>query len=1131
MLKDLLASLNPTSPVNRLLSIKDLIKLEQSVNEPPSDYMLRARTLQQSLQGVVISDLMPLFVMATLDPEQYGGLLDRFVRGDISLSGLTLDALEQEMKEESERRLLLGSVSDNNNTPSSPSIRRAGRPPTNTPTPPSPAPAPPPAAAASPTYPPSSSPHWASIKKVINDEPMCPHCFFRHDDPSNEKLVFHRTKGCPALASAGRICVHDADKAATVVQEFDDKFPRHKRQGGRGRGGGRGRSGGGRGEHGGRRQGSEDTAQQSGGEPSASRVTTPPGGQQPPSVPAAGSNTIYDAFASDSDSEDVGALDTSFVVDDSHNSNPSSSGYSSASPLTRGSLPERGSSSTNKPSTKWTRRLAARTATASARFLSSQLNEIAAALAKSTHVASMVPHEAECCADSGTTDDMLNDYRAFSSYLPLTGKYAILGDDTRVEIKGIGSAVYSLNGKVVKTRNALHIPSLRGPLLSLRRHRRRQGCGVYSSYDVGSYILFPTFVLEVDDSHDNLLSYKSLGHSYTGHIDYVKPRTPQVDVSTPSGRPSTTIEPTTTPIHLIPSDDDSVQLPPSSDEESPSPPGAPVSPSPTASETPLTDDELAVNTAAPLTSRTLGALHHDPTSLPAVPPAYTAAPCESRTTFDTLAIHKIFGCRRFRNQRHVTDASNANLIHTGELPPTLGSFATIPNPPRGKPIKTRRRFLDKVHMDIVFGDCVALGGYRYAIIFVDVATRYCWLFGLTSLTSSEIISAFELLRSDASGVPRRFHSDFDKKLIGGQALKWILTDNSNIKAAPAKRQSSNGLAESTWKTIVKMARAYITEKQVGREYWYFAIKHAAHMLNQVPGRLRRKLTTPFELVHNVKPDPRTWFELFSVGYFNHDTDNAELRSKTQAQTLDGIAVGRDDRSNTVIFYNPVSRSYYRPPAFRLDEGRHPATNFPKSLKFDGGLTCGLLRYKTDPVPEPFPPGTRVDITHNDAKVKGTIQNIPLPTSPAFVSTRDSSHASSPAQTQDSAQAPSPAQTNDDPPPLYVVALDDGTTIERTYEDLIKDSLPTVSSPSTTPSTPILEGIPSFLRHDSKVTSLGGASSLLSVAMLVPAKLIGPCLSLTSNRIGLHSLVKTFSFQATLRSAPSLNLLPQIRHHR
>ena len=85
--------------------------------------------------------------------------------------------------------------------------------------------------------------------------------------------------------------------------------------------------------------------------------------------------------------------------------------------------------------------------------------------------------------------------------------------------------------------------------------------------------------------------------------------------------------------------------------------------------------------------------------------------------------------------------------------------------------------------------------------------------------------------------------------------------------------------------------------------------HAAMMLNQVPGRLGFKLTTPFELVHNSKPDSNTWFELFSISYFNHDTDNDESRSKLQAHTLDGIAVGRDDRSNSIIFYNPITSIY------------------------------------------------------------------------------------------------------------------------------------------------------------------------------------------------------------------------------
>ena len=94
-------------------------------------------------------------------------------------------------------------------------------------------------------------------------------------------------------------------------------------------------------------------------------------------------------------------------------------------------------------------------------------------------------------------------------------------------------------------------------------------------------------------------------------------------------------------------------------------------------------------------------------------------------------------------------------------------------------------------------------------------------------------------------------------MIGSKALRFILKNGSKVIAANAGRQSSNGLVERTWRTIIEMSRAYITKKQVGREFWFYAIQHAASMLNQIPGGLRRKLTTPFELVHNQKPGSKT----------------------------------------------------------------------------------------------------------------------------------------------------------------------------------------------------------------------------------------------------------------------------------
>jgi hypothetical protein len=461
---------------------------------------------------------------------------------------------------------------------------------------------------------------------------------------------------------------------------------------------------------------------------------------------------------------------------------------------------------------------------------------------------------------------MFPDRAAFLSYHPTPGKFIELGDGTLLEQRGIGSAKILLNGRVILLRNVLHVPALQEPLYSLRRHREMPECGYYSSFETGSHLLFPTFVLEVDTSVDNILTYESIGANAVSRLDYAEPR----EYPQPRARPATLIEPDPAEEnemnqvqfnYMPPKSIPTANLPSTTPKPASAPDDAtPTTPTSTEQDhdlsTPppivISDDELLQATSEPLTTKTLSSIHRDPSNLPPIPPSYTPGPAERRTTFDSLKLHRFFGHRRFRNPNHIIASSaNAKLLKCGELPTSLADFATINQPNKGKPLTKKRKYLDKVHMDIVFGDCLSIGGYRYALVLVDVATRYCWVYGMQALTSNEIISCLEAFRCDADGIPKLFHSDFDKKLIGGKALRWIQEAISRIIAAPSNRQSSNGLVERTWQTLVRMARAYITEKQVGREYWFHAIKNAARMCNQVPGRLGRKLTTPFELVHGL----------------------------------------------------------------------------------------------------------------------------------------------------------------------------------------------------------------------------------------------------------------------------------------
>jgi len=215
--------------------------------------------------------------------------------------------------------------------------------------------------------------------------------------------------------------------------------------------------------------------------------------------------------------------------------------------------------------------------------------------------------------------------------------------------------------------------------------------------------LFPTFALQIDNSIDNLVSYKSIGRTSFAQLNYAQPRVNR----------STSNKQQKAPTPTITQDDDDTSVAteatePCSDSDNERTTGTKTPDEDTDSdEEPQTDEaDLIGTTKMPLTPFImLSKLHANLTNILAVHPCNTAAACEKRTTFDTLKLHKLFGCCRFHNQQYAAASSdNATHIYTGELTTPIGAFATILHPPKGKLIRKRRRYLDKPHMNIAFGD-------------------------------------------------------------------------------------------------------------------------------------------------------------------------------------------------------------------------------------------------------------------------------------------------------------------------------------------------------------------------------------------------------------------------------------------
>ncbi len=295
-------------------------------------------------------------------------------------------------------------------------------------------------------------------------------------------------------------------------------------------------------------------------------------------------------------------------------------------------------------------------------------------------------------------------------------------------------------------------------------------------------------------------------------------------------------------------------------------------------------------------------LHHPGTTFPSVRPCDTENSSDTKTHWSVEELHRIMGCRKFRNYKHLLQVSrDGKWVDGGESPSSLGSYATIPKAKRGGTLDcTRYLYLNAVHMHIAFEDCVAVGGYCYALILVDRATRYNWTFGLKTLSSADIISALRLFHATAGCISRTFYSDCDLKLFGSAIGKYLIDGQSKVIAAPAKHQSANGLVESHWKTMVHMACAYITEKQMPCTFWFYAITHAARMMNAIPGKHSGKLTSPFLLVHGVRHNKRTWVPIFSLAFFHHEKDGNVQRSKHQTHTMGSIVIGHSPTSKALL---------------------------------------------------------------------------------------------------------------------------------------------------------------------------------------------------------------------------------------
>ena len=643
------------------------------------------------------------------------------------------------------------------------------------------------------------------------------------------------------------------------------------------------------------------------------------------------------------------------------------------------------------------------------------------------------PGQDTLCADSGATSDMFAKREHFTSdYRQCNNVYVTMGDGSPVPVLGIGTARFKVDGYVLEIPNALHVPNLDCNLLSITRHGLRgPGC-TYLVANGSVHITFPEFNLSMGISADGDPRFKlqPISLNDEGRCDFsggtlfnpfgsksrrvafvrrmhrarLMTRTQRkkamqrqkhviLDISAPTTMPNTRIP----------------RVPPSKTEKG------------------IDEVQLRLDNTKNTTE---------------APPQFTPESARSKKErYTTHELQTLFGGREIKDYGILTKLGTG--ITVANLEDNVPSVGKLVNRKRGRRTRTRERILQPnsvVGMDIGYGPSTSPGGFKYCLILVDYCTTNTWIFGMKGTSGNDIQEALWKFFIEARGFPRKIQCDFDPRFLGGQAKALLQAHGCSVTAAPPNRQSQNGKVEKRWQLVTTMARTFLADAKLPTKFWYWAAREAATRLNILPITSNPKdpsdilsLTTPHEAFYGTQPDYRILFPFGCLGGFRRYRDGTRSRNKFESQSMLGIAVGRSEHTNGMIFYNPTLDSFSTSADYYLDRNRLIGEEFP-SLLYDGGLTTSVWSSNRRDVPSKYDVGETVYILDDTQNVQSGTITMP----PTSVSQN------------------------------YSIALESGITISAATKDIYTE----FTIPATgTPSESLGFFTPSWLKQGAKVTVL------------------------------------------------------------
>ena len=231
-----------------------------------------------------------------------------------------------------------------------------------------------------------------------------------------------------------------------------------------------------------------------------------------------------------------------------------------------------------------------------------------------------------------------------------------------------------------------------------------------------------------------------------------------------------------------------------------------------------------------------------------------------------------------------------------------------------------------IEVDLSGPHCNAIGGYRFFIVFTDVFLGISMVYLQKTKSASECRANLRqfVLDMRTKGAPNNYslthlHCDNEKALNSQQFIQECAKHNIHMSQSPPYTPEYNATVEKRLAVIWDMGLAMRKAANLPDQFWGMAVLHAATVRSMCPTTPLQGIVataTPYERFTGRQP-PVHKLEPFGTRVFVHK-QKMQRASKNDDKAVEGIAVGYDDSSRSLIVFFPDSKQTVRTIHYTVD---------------------------------------------------------------------------------------------------------------------------------------------------------------------------------------------------------------------